>query len=123
MALLPSFPSLDTGGVRTRLVALGGSPRPPLDPGDPDAGPAAPTAAMPGGPHQTWPADAHKLPTTSRTGRLVQRWVPGQLRNARWDPSRPGALVLSLVAALAAVVAAAGVWWERPVPEPAPALP
>jgi competence protein ComEA len=30
---------------------------------------------------------------------------------------------LSLVAALAAVVAAAGVWWERPVPESAPALP
>lgn len=31
--------------------------------------------------------------------------------------------MLSLVAALAAVIAAAGVWWERPVPEPAPSLP
>jgi competence protein ComEA len=31
--------------------------------------------------------------------------------------------MLSLVAALAAVVAAVGVWWQRPVPEPAPALP
>ncbi|MGH3428622.1 MAG: helix-hairpin-helix domain-containing protein [Mycobacteriales bacterium] len=123
MALLPSFPSLDTDGVRTRLVALGGSPDPRLDPGDPDAGQAAPADAMPGVPHQTWPDDAHKPPTTSRAGRLVQRWVPGQLRNARWDPGRPGALLLSLVAALAAVVAAVGVWWERPVPEPAPVLP
>jgi competence protein ComEA len=31
--------------------------------------------------------------------------------------------MLSLVAAVAAVIAAAGVWWERPVPEPAPSLP
>lgn len=53
----------------------------------------------------------------------MQWWVPASLRDARWDPGRPGALLLSLVAALAAVVAAAGVWWERPVPESAPALP
>jgi competence protein ComEA len=59
----------------------------------------------------------------SRAGRLVQRWVPAPLRDARWDPGRPGALVLSFVAALAAVVAAIGVWRERPVPEPAPVLP
>jgi competence protein ComEA len=49
--------------------------------------------------------------------------VPAPLREARWDPGRPGALVLAFVAALAAVVAAIGVWWERPVPEPAPVLP
>ena len=82
---------------------------------------------MQGGPHQTRPDDADDLPTTSPTtsrgGRLVQRWVPGPLRDARWEPGRPGALILSLVAALAAVVAAVGVWWERPVPEPAPVLP
>ncbi|MBV8540280.1 MAG: ComEA family DNA-binding protein [Pseudonocardiales bacterium] len=78
---------------------------------------------MPGRPHQSWPNGAGNLPTTSRTGRLVQRWVPGPLRDARWDPGRPGALLLSLVAASAAVVAAVGVWWERPVPEPVPALP
>jgi len=31
--------------------------------------------------------------------------------------------MLSAVAALAAVLAAIGVWWDRPVPEPVPALP
>ena len=126
VALLPNFPSLDTGGpqrVRTRLVALGSAPGPPSDPGDPAAGYAATIDAMQGGPHQTHPDDVDDLPTTSRVGRLVQHWVPGPLRDARWEPGRPGALILSLVAALAAVVAAVGVWWERPVPEPAPILP
>jgi competence protein ComEA len=78
---------------------------------------------MQGGPYQMRPDDADDLPCTSRGGRLVQRWVPGPLRDARWEPGRPGALILSLVAALAAVVAAVGVWRERPVPEPAPVLP
>jgi competence protein ComEA len=45
------------------------------------------------------------------------------LREARWEPGRPGALILSLIAALAAVIAAMGVWRERPVLEPVPALP
>ncbi|MGB6165307.1 MAG: ComEA family DNA-binding protein [Pseudonocardiaceae bacterium] len=126
MALLPNFPSFDTGGpqrVRTRLVALGGAPDPPPDPGDPDAGHAGTIDAMPGGPRQIHPGDADDVPRTSRGGRLIQHWVPGPLRDARWEPGRPGALILSLVAALAALVAAVGVWRERPVPEPAPALP
>lgn len=59
----------------------------------------------------------------SPAGRLVQRWVPAPLREARWEPGRPGALVLTLVAALAAVIAAVGVWRDRPIPEPAPVLP
>lgn len=45
------------------------------------------------------------------------------MRDGRWEPGRPGALILSLVAAMAAVVAAIGVWRERPIPEPAPMLP
>lgn len=49
--------------------------------------------------------------------------MPAPIRDARWEPGRPGALALSLVAALAAVVAAIGVWRERPIPEPAPMLP
>lgn len=127
MALLPNFPFLGAGGpqhVRTRLVALGAAPSPPPDPGDPDVGHIAALDALPSASEQTRPDDdAEGLPAPSRGGRLVQRWVPGALRNARWEPGRPGALVLSLVAALAAVVAAVGVWWERPVPESAPALP
>ncbi|MGH3751600.1 MAG: helix-hairpin-helix domain-containing protein [Pseudonocardiaceae bacterium] len=115
MALLPSFPS--TGGgdpqrARARLVALS-------VPG----GEEPPDAVLADGPRQTRPDKAADLPATSRGGRLVRWWVPGSLRDARWEPGRPGALVLSLVAALAAVVAAVGVWRERPVPEPAPALP
>ena len=57
-----------------------------------------------------------------RAGRLVRRWVPEDLRTARWDPGRRGALLLVAVAAAAAVVAALGVWRDRPVPEPVPAL-
>jgi competence protein ComEA len=99
-------------------VALRGAPGPPLDLDDPDAGHVAAGDPMQGGPE-----DADGLLATSRGGRLIQRWVPAPLRDARWQPGRPGALILSLVAALAAVVAAVGVWRERPVPEPAPALP
>ncbi|MGB7796943.1 MAG: hypothetical protein WBL53_11910, partial [Pseudonocardiaceae bacterium] len=71
--------------MRARLVGLRGAPSPPAEPDD------------------------DPLPSTSRGGRLVQRWVPAPLRDARWEPDRPGALLLSLVAALAAVVAAVGV--------------
>lgn len=39
------------------------------------------------------------------------------------DPGRRGAVALSAVAALAAVLAAFGVWRDRPVAEPVPALP
>lgn len=104
-------------------MALGGTPGLPPDSSDPDGGHAAAVDATQGGLHQTRPDKGDNLPTTSRGGRLVQRWVPEPLRDARWEPGRPGALVLALVAALAAVVAAVGVWWERPVSEPAPVLP
>ena len=58
-----------------------------------------------------------------RVGRLVQRWLPETLRTPRMDPGRQGAVALSAVAALAAVLAAFGVWRDRPVVEPVPALP
>ncbi len=57
-----------------------------------------------------------------RVGRLG-RLVPASWRGARLDPGRPGAVALILVAAVGAVVAAVGVWSERPRAEPVPALP
>lgn len=51
-------------------------------------------------------------------GRLAENWVPEPLRDARIDPGRRAALILSLVAALGAVAAAIGVWRDRPEPRP-----
>jgi competence protein ComEA len=56
-----------------------------------------------------------------RTG--LGRWLPASWLAARWDPGGWGAIGLAVVAALAAVVAAVGVWAGRPVAEPVPALP
>jgi competence protein ComEA len=93
--------------------------RVPRGPGDEEP----PDRVATDGPHQIRGDDETNQPAASGGGRLVRRWVPGPLRDARWEPERPGALTLSLVAALAAVIAAVGVWRERPVPEPAPVLP
>jgi competence protein ComEA len=54
---------------------------------------------------------------------LADRWLPAAWRGARLDPGRPGAVVLLLVAAVGAVVAAVGVWWEAPRAEPVADLP
>jgi competence protein ComEA len=54
---------------------------------------------------------------------LADRWLPAAWRGARLDPGRPGAVVLLLVAAVAAVLAAVGVWWEAPRAEPVADLP
>lgn len=56
-------------------------------------------------PHQPW-------------GRLARRWVPEPLRDSRVDPGKRGALLLMVVAAIAALVAAVGVWRDQPVPRP-----
>lgn len=53
-----------------------------------------------------------------RLERLVRAVVPVAWRGARMDPGRPGATALALVAALAAILAAVGVWWDRPQTEP-----
>lgn len=81
---------------------------------------AAPTPAEPGAWSGSSPAA--NAPYTWRE-RLAERWLPAGWVRARWDPGRAGALALALVAALAAVVAAVGVWSGRPTAEPVPALP
>lgn len=124
MALLPDFRSIDAGDpqrVQARLVALRGAPGRNTD--EPDGNHAVPLEFPDGSVPQAGPPDGRDLPTSSRAGRLVRWWVPASLREARWDAGRQGALILSLVAALAAIIAAVGVWRERPVPEPAPVLP
>lgn len=55
---------------------------------------------------------------SGRLTRLADRWIPARWRGARLDPGRPGALALLLVAAVAAILAAVGVWWEAPRAEP-----
>lgn len=62
-------------------------------------------------------------PENGRASALVAAVVPRSWRGARVDPGRAGATALALVAALAAVVAAIGVWTERPQAEPMGALP
>ncbi|GAA2860830.1 hypothetical protein GCM10010472_17690 [Pseudonocardia halophobica] len=59
----------------------------------------------------------------SRLTRVASRWVPAAWRSSRLDPGRAGALALVLVAAVAAVVAAVGVWSARPRAEQVPPLP
>ena len=59
----------------------------------------------------------------SRASRVAARWVPEDWRGGRLDPGRAGAIALVLVAAVAAVVAAIGVWGARPRAEQLPALP
>ena len=62
---------------------------------------------------------AVRAPRLSRSwGRFAELWIPEPLRDARIDPGRRGALILLLVAALAAVATAAGVWRDRPEPMP-----
>lgn len=68
-------------------------------------------------------APTRPLPVVRERRGVLARFVPEAWRRARVDPGRPGATALALVAALAAVVAAVGVWSERPRAEPVPALP
>jgi competence protein ComEA len=87
------------------------------------AGPAAVAVADPSvddAPTLPLPAIA---PRTRRRDRLADRWLPAAWRGARLDPGRPGALALLLTAAVAAVLAAVGVWWEAPRAERVPDLP
>jgi competence protein ComEA len=126
VALIPGFPSSnadDAELVQARLVALHRAAPSDLNSVDPDAGDRVVVEGDTGMRDPTRLDGDDAVRASSRAGRLVERWVPASLRDARWEPGRPGALVLSFVAALAAVIAAIGVWRERPVPEPAPLLP
>lgn len=103
---------------------------------EPDRGPAAEPHSAPGGGDRLPVPDAEPgsglVDRTSRSrrtrrvrqprrrpwGRMAQRWVPETLRDSRIDPGRRGALLLTVVAAVAALVAALGVWRDRPEPRP-----
>jgi competence protein ComEA len=54
---------------------------------------------------------------------LLERFGGARWRGVRLDPGRPGATALVLVAAVAAVVAAVGVWTARPQAEAVRGLP
>jgi competence protein ComEA len=58
-----------------------------------------------------------------RGGAWWERFLPAAWRGARVDPGRPGATALALVAIAAAVLAAVGVWWQRPQVQPVGGLP
>lgn len=89
------------------------------DPADPPTVPLAVPRLLP-----VVPVDVSEVPDgPGRVGRAVRSLVPAGWRSARVDPGRPGATALALVAALAAVAAAVGVWVERPRAEPVGALP
>ncbi|MHA6781228.1 helix-hairpin-helix domain-containing protein [Pseudonocardia saturnea] len=115
--------------VLREVVAGSDPPTVPL----PLAGPV-PGAGAPGAPRPTRYAAVHRddAPTPAgaegvggdvptghgRLERLVRAVVPVSWRGARVDTGRPGASALALVAALAALLAAVGVWWDRPQTEP-----
>lgn len=79
--------------------------------------------------HDPDPGFAHATASLARqrlhrsAARWVEHWIPSGLRGGRLSPGRTGALALVVVAVLAATAVALGTWWQRPVAEPAPALP
>ena len=117
-----------TAFAETRTPPLGTALGPPgtgeRADGEPGAGPPAAGRGSGSGPHPD-PATEPLPPVAPgpRVGALVRRWAPAGWRGARVDPGRPGAVVLALVAAIGAVLAAIGVWTQRPQVEPVSALP
>jgi competence protein ComEA len=83
---------------------------------------SAVTADEPLLPEPEHATEAPPEPGPARPRGWRERWLPASWRGARADPGRRGALALAGVAALAAVLAAVGVWRDRPVPQAVPAL-
>jgi competence protein ComEA len=131
--------------ARLRLQTLAAPPDPVPEAGVPRGWPTAPDGT-PGARLQVGegfdqggfgfgpgPDDGEAAPVRGRVAparsawdeppRGIGRWLPASWSTARWDPGGWGAIGLAVVAALAAVVAAVGVWAGRPVAEPVPALP
>ncbi|MGH3611121.1 MAG: ComEA family DNA-binding protein [Pseudonocardia sp.] len=69
------------------------------------------------------PAGGYSSQRARPIATALRRCLPEGWRTARVDPGRSGATALALVAAGAAVVAAVGVWSERPRAEPVNVLP
>ncbi|UZJ23790.1 helix-hairpin-helix domain-containing protein [Rhodococcus antarcticus] len=92
-----SDPSHSSARARHRLSAVTADGPMPPEPEPADEAPPQPQHARPRG----W----------------RERWLPASWRGARADPGRRGALALAGVAAVAAVLAAVGVWRDRPVPQ------
>lgn len=86
-------------------------------PGPADEPPTEPLPAIDAAPERVEPVVARG------PGSLLQRLVPDRWRGARLDAGRSGATALALIAAAAAVVAAVGVWTQRPRVEPVGGLP
>ena len=115
-----AFPGPDAGAPRGWPTAPEGTPGARLRVGEEGIGPAFDdddgAAPVPGRP-----------PPAVRSAwdepRGLGRWLPASWLTARWDPGGWGAVGLAVVAALAAVAAAVGVWAGRPVTEPVPPLP
>ncbi len=138
----PDVPQSDPGPAPTGPLDRDPLDRDRLDPGQLATGPLDPVPLDsdlmntnrldpdpldPGPPHEDAldadPAEGGAVAVRARRfghrwGRYAELWVPEPLRDARVDPGRRGALVLILVATLAAVITAIGVWRDRPEPRP-----
>jgi competence protein ComEA len=108
----PGPPPTPRGALRPPGPAASSGPEPP-----PDGPPPVHDLDEP----ETEPL-AVLVPRPDRAG-LLRRLLPVGWRGARLDPGRPAALVLALVAVVAAVLAAVGVWSDRPQVEPVAGLP
>jgi competence protein ComEA len=150
-AVLAAPPEPDLAAESDVLLPGGVWPPPPPEGatarqarGDPPTVPFPPVSGSPPLPRadgmRRWPdglaplagrsdADPHEMEhavlpePAGRIGAVLRRLAPVGWRGARVDPGRPGATALVLVAAVAAVVAAVGVWFERPRAESVSDLP